>query len=67
VVSTGLELEAADLYLAAGYASGEGLPGLAPYLRAKYDLPEEAVAQLEAHFELLHDKYGREEQEGGVR
>jgi len=53
-----LEVEAADLYVAAGYRDGQGLPGFAPYLRAKYDhLPEEAIAQLEAHFELIDAKY----------
>jgi len=30
---------------------------LGPYLRAKYHLPSEAVAQLEAHFELINEKY----------
>jgi transcriptional regulator with XRE-family HTH domain len=29
------------------------LPGLAPYLRAKYDLTDEAVAELEAHFKAV--------------
>jgi hypothetical protein len=48
-----------DLFTAAEYA--EGLPGFAPYLRSKYDLPGEAVAQLEAHFQLLAEKYDREE------
>lgn len=52
-----LEVEVADLYLTAGYGDGRGLPGFAPYLRAKYDLPDEAVAQLEAHFELINSKY----------
>jgi hypothetical protein len=43
-----------------GYADGRGLPGFAPYLRAKYDLPEEAIRPLEAHFQLLNDKYRAE-------
>jgi transcriptional regulator with XRE-family HTH domain len=30
--------------------SARTLPNFAPYLRAKYDLSEEAVAELEAHF-----------------
>lgn len=53
-----------DLYALAGYEGGETLPGFAPYLRAKYDLPPEAIAQLEAHFELLNQKYHREQRGG---
>jgi len=33
-------------------APGE-LPRFAPYLRAKYDLDDDAVAELEAHFEAV--------------
>lgn len=51
-----LDVEVANLYEEAGY----DLPGFAPYLRAKYDLPDEAVAQLEAHFELINERYRRE-------
>jgi len=52
-----LDIDVEDLYLDAGYSNGRGLPGFAPYLRAKYDLPADAVAQLEAHFELISEKY----------
>jgi len=52
-----LEIDAEDLYLDAGYSDGRTLPGFAPYLRAKYDLPAEAIAQLEAHFQLINEKY----------
>lgn len=55
-----LEIDPIDLYLLAGYPGSERLPGFAPYLRAKYDLPPEAVTQLEAHFRLLNEKYRRE-------
>lgn len=51
-----LDVEVANLYEEAGY----DLPGFAPYLRAKYDLPDEAVAQLEAHFELINERYQHE-------
>lgn len=53
-----LDIEVAELHRAAGY--GERLPGLAPYLRAKYDLPDDAITQLEAHFQLINDKYAKE-------
>ena len=47
----------ADLYLEAGFGDARGLPGFGPYLRAKYHLPDEAIAQLEAHFALINEKY----------
>ena len=52
-----LDAEVADLYLTAGYGDAHALPGLVPYLRAKYELPEEAIAQLQAHFEAIAEKY----------
>jgi transcriptional regulator with XRE-family HTH domain len=52
-----LGLETADLFMAADYAE---LPGFAPYLRSKYDLPPDAIDQLQAHFELLADRYIKE-------
>ena len=55
-----LHVEVADLYRAAGYPNGRVLPAFAPYLRAKFKLPEEAIVQLEAHFQLLNDKYRAE-------
>lgn len=51
-----LEVDMADLFLTAGYSSGRGLPGLAPYLRAKYDLSDEAVEQLSSYFEFVREK-----------
>lgn len=66
-LARGLEVEVSDLYLAAGYAPGDGLPGIEPYLRAKYDyLPETAVEQLRAHFELINDKYRQDHPEGAA-
>ena len=56
-LAAALDVEVASLYEDAGYG---GLPQFAPYLRAKYDLPEEAVHQLEAHFELINERYQRE-------
>ena len=46
-----------DLYEEAGYAAPKRLPSFQPYMRAKYDLPPEAVAQLESYFEYLN-QYG---------
>jgi transcriptional regulator with XRE-family HTH domain len=56
-VARALDVEVADLYLEAGFGDAHGLPGFGPYLRAKYHLPPEAVAQLEAHFALINEKY----------
>jgi transcriptional regulator with XRE-family HTH domain len=53
-----LGVETMELFEAAEYA--EGLPGFAPYMRSKYDLPPDALDQLNAHFELLAAKYGIE-------
>jgi transcriptional regulator with XRE-family HTH domain len=50
-----LDVETMELFEAADYS--EGLPGFAPYLRSKFDLPAEAIDQLSAHFELLAEKY----------
>jgi transcriptional regulator with XRE-family HTH domain len=53
-----LDVEVHDFYVACGYEDEQpGLPGFAPYLRAKYDLPDDAIQQLEAHFELINAKY----------
>lgn len=56
-IARALEVEVADLYTEAGLGNSTGLPGFVPYLRAKYDLPDEAIAQLQAHFELINNKY----------
>src|SRR4051794_9455832 len=56
-VAQGLGTDIEEFYVVAGLTTGEGLPSFTPYLRAKYDLPEDAVAQLEAHFDLLNEKY----------
>lgn len=63
-VAQALDVDPADFYLAAGYGDGSRLPGFAGYLRAKYALPDEAVNQLQAHFDLLNDKYKRQKGDG---
>jgi transcriptional regulator with XRE-family HTH domain len=47
-----------DLYGLAGYDIPERLPSFQPCLRAKYDLPPEAIADLERYFQLLRSHYG---------
>src|SRR4051794_4940554 len=46
------------LYELSGYKLSEELPTLKPYLRAKYNLPPDAVAQLESYFSFLRNQYG---------
>lgn len=53
-----LDVPFEDLYGLAGYEAPERLPSFTPYLRAKFDLPAEAVADLERYFELLRNYYG---------
>jgi len=47
-----------DLFGLVGYDLPERLPSFSPYLRTKYDLPPEAVAQLEQYFDMLRTYYG---------
>lgn len=56
-VARALGVDVEELYVVAGLSDGHGLPGFAPYLRAKYDLPDDAVSQLESHFQLLNEKH----------
>lgn len=53
-----LDLDLDDLLTLAGYVQLKDLPGFEPYLRTKHgDLPDEAIAQLVGHFNLIADKY----------
>lgn len=58
VIARTLGVTTEDLYGLAGYDIPERLPTFTPYLRAKYELPPEAVAELERYFELLRNFYG---------
>lgn len=57
VIAETLSLPLEDLLALAGYDRPERLPAFTPYLRAKYELPPEAVADLERYFELLRAYY----------
>jgi transcriptional regulator with XRE-family HTH domain len=65
-IARAMDVEVADLYLEAGFGDAHGLPGFGPYLRAKYQLPDEAIAQLEAHFALINEKYRTSQETGEV-
>lgn len=53
-----LKVPIEDLYALAGYDLPGRLPSFRPYLRARYHLPHQAVADLERYFELLRNYYG---------
>jgi transcriptional regulator with XRE-family HTH domain len=57
-IATVLAVSVEDVYGLAGYDMPKRLPSFKPYLRAKYDLPPEAIADLERYFELLRNYYG---------
>ena len=57
-IATTLRVPIEDLYALAGYDLPARLPSFRPYLRARYHLPHEAVADLERYFELLRSHYG---------
>lgn len=57
-IARALEIQAEDLYGLAGYDIPERLPEFAPYLRSKYALPPEAIADLEKYYAQLRSYYG---------
>jgi transcriptional regulator with XRE-family HTH domain len=58
VIARTLDVDIEDMYSLAGYDIPERLPTFKPYLRAKYDLPPEAIADLERYFDLLRSHFG---------
>jgi transcriptional regulator with XRE-family HTH domain len=58
-LAAALDIEIEDFYALAGYTVPDGLPGLAPYLRVKYDLPEAATDDVERYVARLKRRYGK--------
>lgn len=58
-----LELDERDLFALAGHDVPEGLPAFTPYLRAKYDMSDEAARALQEYFTFVTDKYDVTERE----
>lgn len=54
-----LELRAADLFLLAGLAVPADLPSLPAMLRAEYDLPPDAIAEIQKSIERVARKYAK--------
>ncbi len=57
-IATTLDLPVADVLTMAGYPTTTELPSFTPYLRARYDLPDTAVDELETFFARLAAKHG---------
>jgi transcriptional regulator with XRE-family HTH domain len=57
-----LELNSDDLFILMGYQPSTGLPSLAPYLRAKYQLPPHALAEAIEALDEIFEKYDRARQ-----
>lgn len=58
-----LELDERDLFSLAGLDAPEGLPAFTPYLRAKYEMSDEAAKALQEYFTFVTDKYDVREKE----
>jgi transcriptional regulator with XRE-family HTH domain len=57
-IATALKIPVADVLALAGYPTTKDLPGLRPYMRAKYrDLPPDAVDEVERFIEGLTKKH----------
>ena len=52
-----LELDERDLFSLAGLDAPEGLPAFTPYLRAKYEMSDEAAKALQEYFTYVTNKY----------
>lgn len=52
-----LELDERDLFALAGLDAPEGLPTFTPYLRAKYEISDEAAQALQEYFTFVTEKY----------
>lgn len=59
-IAATLHLPVADVLTLAGYPTTTELPSFTPYLRARYDLPDTAVTELESFFARLAAKHGVE-------
>lgn len=53
-----LDVPLSDLLAIGQYLPEDELPTIAPYLRAKYDLPDEALADIEHYFTYVAKRHG---------
>jgi transcriptional regulator with XRE-family HTH domain len=57
-IAEALDLEPEDLFALAGHTIPHELPSFAPYLRAKYDIPDLAAQELADYFRYMTERYG---------
>jgi transcriptional regulator with XRE-family HTH domain len=57
-LASALGTDAEDYFALAGYFTPHGLPGLAPYLRAKFGAAPEVVREVESYFDWLQQRSG---------
>lgn len=60
-IAEALDLDPEDLFALAGHVIPHELPSFAPYLRAKYDIPDQAARELADYFRYLSERYGIQE------
>jgi transcriptional regulator with XRE-family HTH domain len=60
-LANALELDSDDLFAFVGYRPSTKLPSLAPYLRSKYQLPPNAIAEASEALQGILEKYDEEE------
>lgn len=58
IVADTIDCPLEDLYGLCGYTIADDLPALTPYLRTKFDLPPDAVRDMERYFAQLRSYYG---------
>jgi len=57
-LASALGTEVEDYFALAGYFTPHGLPGLRPYLRAKYDLTDTMASEVEDYVSWLQSRHG---------
>lgn len=60
-LASALGTEVEDYFALAGYFTAHGLPGLRPYLRAKYDLTDDVATQVENYMAWLQSRHSGDE------
>ncbi len=62
-IAEALDLDPEDLFALAGHTVPHELPSFAPYLRAKYDLSDQAARELSDYFRYMSERYNIRERE----
>ena len=56
-IAEALDLDPEDLFALAGHTIPRELPSFTPYLRAKYDIPDQAAQELADYFRFMTERY----------